>query len=122
MEPYKMNTVNHHWQRFTLSQKLSRYCVYLVLVLSLFVSIRTVEVIPEFFFDAPAQMADLFTRMWPIDFAYYPMSVHEAMIETLNIATLGTLLTLILLHQLGFTGFHVSFWSRHDPLTHWYGH
>ena len=90
-----MNTVNHHWQRFTLSQKLSRYSVYLVLVLSLFVSIRTVEVIPEFFFDAPAQMADLFTRMWPIDFAYYPMSVHEAMIETLNIATLGTLLTLI---------------------------
>ena len=81
-----MNTVNHHWQRFTLSQKLSRYSVYLVLVLSLFVSIRTVEVIPEFFFDAPAQMADLFTRMWPIDFAYYPISVHEAMIETLNIA------------------------------------
>ena len=90
-----MNTINHHWQRFTLNQKLSRYAVYLLLIMSLVQSIRTVEVIPEFFFDAPEQMADLFTRMWPIDFAYYPISVHGAMIETLNIATLGTLITLI---------------------------
>ncbi|WP_320822452.1 phosphonate ABC transporter, permease protein PhnE [Reinekea sp.] len=90
-----MNTMNYHWQRFTLAEKLSRYSVYLVLVLALFMSIRTVEVIPEFFFDAPEQMADLFTRMWPIDFASYPITVQGAMIETLNIATLGTLLTLI---------------------------
>jgi phosphonate transport system permease protein len=95
VETYQMNTVNYHWQRFTLTQKLSRYAVYLVLVMALVLSIQTVEVIPEFFFDAPEQMADLFTRMWPIDFAYYPISVHGAMIETLNIATLGTLLTLI---------------------------
>lgn len=90
-----MNTINHHWQRFTLKQKLSRYAVYLVLVTALVQSLGTVEVIPEFFFDAPEQMADLFTRMWPIDFAYYPMTVHGAMIETLNIATIGTLITLI---------------------------
>ena len=38
---------------------------------------------------------DMFNRMWPIDYAFYPISVHAAMIETLNIATLGTLLTLI---------------------------
>ena len=90
-----MNTINYHWQRFTLSQKLSRYAVYLLLTMALVQSVRSVEVIPEFFFDAPEQMADMFTRMWPIDFAYYPVSVHDAMIETLNIATLGTLLTLI---------------------------
>ncbi|WP_417529175.1 phosphonate ABC transporter, permease protein PhnE [Marinomonas shanghaiensis] len=30
-----------------------------------------------------------------MDFAYYPVTVHDAMIETLNIATLGTLITLI---------------------------
>lgn len=90
-----MNTIDYHWQRFTLRQKLSRYAVYLVLVMALVQSMSTVEIIPEFFFDAPEQMADLFTRMWPIDFAYYPISVHGAMIETLNIATIGTLLTLI---------------------------
>jgi len=90
-----MNTIDYHWQRFTLKQKLSRYAVYLVLVTALVRSLSTVEVIPEFFFDAPDQMADLFLRMWPIDFAYYPITVHGAMIETLNIATLGTLITLI---------------------------
>ncbi len=90
-----MNTTNYNYQRFTLRQKLSRYTVYLVIIIALVQSIRTVEVIPEFFFDAPTQMADLFSRMWPIDFDFYPISVHGAMIETLNIATLGTLLTLV---------------------------
>jgi phosphonate transport system permease protein len=89
------STIDHQWQRFTLRQKLSRYAVYLVLLLSLLLSVQTVEVIPEFFYDAPEQMADMFSRMWPIDFAYYPVSVHDALLETLNIATLGTLLTLI---------------------------
>ncbi|MBJ7540013.1 phosphonate ABC transporter, permease protein PhnE [Marinomonas transparens] len=87
--------IDHHWQRFTLKQKLSRYSVYLVLVLAMVQSLRTVEVIPEFFYDAPQQMADLFGRMWPLDWSYYPITVHGAIIETLNIATLGTLLTLI---------------------------
>ena len=90
-----MNTMNHHWQRFTLKEKLSRYAVYLVLIMAMVKSMQSVEVIPEFFYDAPEQMADMFNRMWPIDFAYYPISVHDAMIETLNIATLGTLITLI---------------------------
>ena len=85
-----MDTINHHWQRFTLKQKLSRYAVYLVLVIAVVQSVQNVEVIPEFFFDAPEQMADMFTRMWPIDFAFYPISVHDAMIETRNqLATCG---------------------------------
>ncbi|MGB3385606.1 MAG: phosphonate ABC transporter, permease protein PhnE [Marinomonas sp.] len=89
-------TINHHWQRFTLKQKLARYSVYLVLVAALVQSMQTVEVIPEFFFDAPEQMADMFGRMWPMEWSYYPLSVHDAIVETLNIATIGTLLTLII--------------------------
>ena len=90
-----MQKIDHHWQRFTLKQKLSRFTVYLFFIVALVLSVRTVEIIPEFFYDAPEQMVDLFSRMWPIDFAFYPISVHDAMIETLNIATLGTLFTLI---------------------------
>ncbi|MEH6442607.1 MAG: phosphonate ABC transporter, permease protein PhnE [Oceanospirillaceae bacterium] len=90
-----MSQIDHHWQRFTLKQKLSRFSVYLFFIIALVLSVRTVEVIPEFFYDAPEQMADMFNRMWPIDFAFYPISVHAAMIETINIATLGTLVTLI---------------------------
>ncbi len=90
-----MTQIDVHWERFTFKQKLCRYAVYVVFSAAFIFSLRTVEVIPEFFYDAPAQMGDLFARMWPIDFKFYQISVHEAMIETLNIATLGTLITLI---------------------------
>ena len=54
---------------------------------------RGVEIIPEFLYDAPEQMADLFRRMWPVDWAY---SRARALVETLHIATLGTILSVIL--------------------------
>jgi len=89
------------WRRFTPAQKLSRFVVYLVMVAAIVMSIRTIEVIPEFLADAPEQVADLFARMWPIDFAHYPASVHDALIETIHIATLGTLLSIVLAVPVG---------------------
>ncbi len=96
------SNIDRHWQRFTLKQKLSRYAVYLSFMIALILSLRTVQVIPEFFYDAPEQIADLFSRMWPISFEFYQISVHDAMIETLNIATLGTLVTLVFAVPLAF--------------------
>lgn len=84
------------WERFTLGERTARYMVYLVIIMSFLASLRTVEIIPEFLLDAPEQMADLFRRMWPMDFASYPTTIHGAMLDTLHIATLGTLLSLIL--------------------------
>jgi phosphonate transport system permease protein len=84
------------WLRFTPAQRMGRFAAYLAAVIAIVWSFRQVEVIPEFLYDAPAQTADLFRRMWPIDWAYYPKGVHEALIETFHIATLGTLLSLIL--------------------------
>ena len=46
--------------------------------------------------DAPQQTADLFARMWPIDWAWYPKVVHAALLETLHIATLGTVLAVLI--------------------------
>ena len=89
------------WQRFTPAQRLARFAVYFVIVAAIAVSIQTIEVIPEFLADAPEQVADLFARMWPVDFAHYPGSVHDALIETIHIATLGTLLSLILALPVG---------------------
>ena len=84
------------YQRFTPLQRAARYLVYLIMLASLIASVRTVEVIPEFLYDAPTQMMDMFERMWPLDVAAYPTSIHHALMETLNIATLGTLLCLIM--------------------------
>ncbi|HJS31713.1 MAG TPA: phosphonate ABC transporter, permease protein PhnE, partial [Alphaproteobacteria bacterium] len=57
-------------------------------------SMRSIEIIPEFLYDAPEQVVDLFARMWPMDFAFYPAMVHDALVETLHIATLGTILSM----------------------------
>jgi phosphonate transport system permease protein len=84
------------WNRFTPAQRMGRFAFYLLAVAAVVWSMRQVEIIPEFLYDAPQQTADLFRRMWPIDWAYYPKGVHAALIETFHIATLGTLLSLIL--------------------------
>jgi phosphonate transport system permease protein len=99
-------THDRAWRRFTPAQRLARFAVYLAIVGAIVVSIQTVEVIPEFLADAPEQVADLLTRMWPVDFAYYPDGVHHALMETIHIASLGTLLALVLALPVGLLAAH----------------
>ena len=89
------------WRRFTPRQRLARFAVYLTLVVAIVMSARTVEVIPEFLYDAPEQMQDLLQRMWPIAWGHYPDGVHESLVETLHIATLGTLMSLVMALPVG---------------------
>jgi phosphonate transport system permease protein len=89
------------WRRFTPAQRISRFAVYLAIVVAIVMSARTVEVIPEFLYDAPEQMQDLLKRMWPIAFYHYPKGVHEALVETLHIASLGTLFALVMAFPIG---------------------
>jgi phosphonate transport system permease protein len=80
------------WQRFSPFERIARTGFYLFALLAVLWALRTIEIIPEFLYDAPAQTIDLFARMWPIDWSWYPKVVHEALMETLHIATLGTIL------------------------------
>ncbi len=91
-----MSAVSREWQRFTPGQKLARFSFYFFIVAAVVASARTVQIIPEFLLDAPEQMKDLLTRMWPPDYGYYPDGIHDALIETLHIASLGTLLAIVL--------------------------
>jgi phosphonate transport system permease protein len=84
------------WQRFTPRKRFLRFAVYLVSVAAVVYSVRTVEIIPEFLADAPHQMLDLISRMWPMDIGHYPGGVHQALIETLHVATLGTVGTVFM--------------------------
>jgi phosphonate ABC transporter permease subunit PhnE len=84
------------WQRFSLGERIMRSAFYLLVVLAVIWSLRTIEIIPEFLYDAPQQTADLFVRMWPIDWSWYPKVVHAALMETLHTATLGTILAVAL--------------------------
>lgn len=94
----------HTWQRFTFKERMARFVVFLGFAIAFSVSITTVEVIPEFLSDAHIQVADLLIRMWPMDLAYYPQGIHEAMMETLHIASLGTLLAITMAIPVGIMG------------------
>ena len=80
------------WQRFSPWERVLRSIFYLITIIAIVWSVRSIEIIPEFLYDAPQQTADLFARMWPIDWAWYPKVVHSALMETLHTATLGTIL------------------------------
>lgn len=81
---------------------MARFAVYLGTVALLVTSLNTVEVIPEFLYDSPGQIGDLLRRMWPIDFgAYQKQGIHKALVETLNISTLGAILSILMAVPLG---------------------
>ena len=111
-----MNAPHRSWTRFSPAQRLGRFAIYLLIVAAISFSWQNIEIIPEFLADAPQQTVDLFARMWPIDWAHYRKGVHHALIETFHIATLGTLLALVL-------GLPVALIAArnitHSPLLHW---
>ena len=90
------------WRRFTPAESAARTAFYAISVAALLWSLKRIEIIPEFLYDAPEQTADLFKRMWPFDWKFYGAAIHAALIETFHIATLGTLLALILALPLSF--------------------
>jgi phosphonate transport system permease protein len=92
--------LDRDWQRFTPLKRLSRFAFYLFAVAALLVSLRTIDVIPEFLYDAPEQMGDLFKRMWPLDPSYIRPTLNS-LIETLHIATVGTVIAIVLAVPVG---------------------
>jgi phosphonate transport system permease protein len=94
------------WRRFTPAQRLTRFLVYLGIAAAIVQSLRHIEVIPEFLYDAPEQMVDLVTRMWPVEWAAYGTHVHAALVETIHIASLGTLLSIVLALPVGVVAAH----------------
>jgi phosphonate transport system permease protein len=84
------------WQRHTFAQRAVRFLIWFVIVAAIVAAARSVEVIPEFLSDAPEQIADLLKRMWPPAVSYYAKGIHAALVETLHIASLGTILAVLM--------------------------
>ena len=92
--------LHREWRRHTPAQRLARFAFTLAAAAAIVLSLRGVEAIPEFLYDAPEQMADLVRRMWPPDPAYLRPTL-TALVETLHIATLGTLIAVVLAVPVG---------------------
>lgn len=80
------------WQRFSPRESLIRYCIYVATVAVAVWSISFLDLPWFYFLDAHVQAADLFTRMWPPDIDYFE-TLAGPLIETIHIATLGTIVT-----------------------------
>ena len=93
--------IAREWRRFTPRERMGRSAVYIATVLAVVLSIQSIQIIPEFLRDTPEQIADLLVRMWPGDWGFLVSVAVGAMIETIHIATLGTLATLALAFPLG---------------------
>jgi len=88
--------LEREWRRFTPAERIGRFVVYLCVVAAVVASLRSVEVIPEFLYDAPEQIADMLRRMWPVAWQHYPEGVHAPLMDSLHIATLGTVLAVLM--------------------------
>jgi phosphonate transport system permease protein len=84
------------WERFSRSERLQRSFLYILTVIGVVWSLKTIEVIPEFLNDAPEQSMDLLNRMFPPEWSYWGKMAKEGLIETLHTATLGTVIALFL--------------------------
>jgi phosphonate transport system permease protein len=93
--------VAREWRRFTPRERAVRYGVYLGGTAAVVAAARSIEIVPEFLRDTPAQVADLVGRMWPVDWGFLARTAAGAMVETIHIATLGTLASLVIAFPLG---------------------
>ncbi|MCB5198411.1 phosphonate ABC transporter, permease protein PhnE [Loktanella sp. TSTF-M6] len=83
------------WARYTPAQRMKRYGAFFGVALLVTWALGSIDVIWEWVWDAPVQLADLFTRMVPPD----PTNLETilwATWETINIATIATMIAVVL--------------------------
>ncbi|APX91595.1 phosphonate ABC transporter, permease protein PhnE [Halomonas sp. 1513] len=81
------------WQRYDRRERLIRYAVLLVTMMVVYWAVRDIDIFWPWVWDAPNQISSLGARMWPPDPSGLAAIVN-AMIETVHIATLSTMLTI----------------------------
>jgi phosphonate transport system permease protein len=91
------------WRRHTSASQWLRFLGWLALVM-LFVftwRVMTQDTIWAFVTDAPRQAADIGSRMWPPRWSYMN-ALWKPLWDTINMATLGTLLAVVLAVPIAF--------------------
>jgi phosphonate transport system permease protein len=93
------------WRRFSPRETLIRYAWFAGIVFIAAWSIRHLDITWEYLFDAHVQAGDLFSRMYPPDWSYFD-SIVQPLVETIHIATLGTVVTFVIALPLAFLSAH----------------
>lgn len=87
----------HHWRKRSARHELGLFMAWVLALafLAWAFQLMTQQTIWAFVADAPRQVQDVGARMFPPDWAF-TLEILQPMWETLNIATLGTLLGVVL--------------------------
>ena len=83
------------WSRYDRKEQLTRYVVYLVTLIAIVWAVRDIDIFWPWVWDAPNQIQSLGARMWPPEFSQWS-AIFSAMLETVHIATLSTMLTIFI--------------------------
>jgi phosphonate transport system permease protein len=99
----KQNIQNYPevWRRFSPRETLLRFICYLAVVFVAVWSISNLDIPWFYFIDAHVQAKDLAVRMWPPDWDFFGELINP-LIETIHIATLGTLVTVFIAFPVAF--------------------
>lgn len=88
-------TTQPEWQRFNRKEQFTRYGVWLITLVAIVWAIQDIDIFWPWVWDAPNQIQSLGARMWPLDFSDW-QAIGTALLETVHIATLSTLLTVFI--------------------------
>ena len=89
------------WRRFSPRETLIRYIWYMIIAFVGVWALSTLDIPWFYFLDAHIQAGDLATRMWPPRLEYISELV-DPLIETIHIATIGTILTFFIAFPIAF--------------------
>lgn len=82
------------WERYSLRERVVQWIWLGGIAVAAAWSVSALDIEWAFFADAHEQAADLISRMWPPRWSYLPRIV-QPLIETLHIATLGTMIAIV---------------------------
>ena len=82
------------WEPYSPRERLLRWLWLAGIAVAAAWSVSALDIEWAFFADAHEQAADLIERMWPPRWSYLPRIV-QPLIETLHIATLGTMIAIV---------------------------
>ena len=86
---------HREWSRYSSRERWQRFAITAVIALATIWSLSTIDVFWPWLWDAPAQMADLFGRMFPPSVDQWQI-IAWTLLETINIATIATLFAVLL--------------------------
>jgi len=89
------------WKRFSPRETLIRYIWYVGIVAVAVWSVSNLDLPWFYFLDAHEQAMDLAERMWPPDLEFWE-TLAEPLLETIHIATLGTVVTFVIAFPIAF--------------------